>query len=293
MLLAARRGRRYFAAEDNLPLTGENTMKDLPIRALVAAALISLLALVVWLGGIIQALVLGLFTSLAVFEMNGVFRNKGHHAFIVPHIALSSTMFLVLYFFGRDYMLVECCLAFVAVAFERVLNKKRTNEGLIASVFMLLYPIALMSCFGFIGFGRSDISRVAFISVFAGVAMADNTAYMMGSLLGKHKLCPSISPKKSVEGFVGGLIGGALGGIIPFFAQRLWGLSVPLWSLVAVCFFAGLVGQLGDLFASSFKRWADIKDYGKIFPGHGGIIDRLDSAMFAVPFVVLAFRIFF
>lgn len=267
-------------------------MKDLPIRTLVAIVLISLLTLVVWLGGIVQAAVLGLFTAIAVFEMNAVFRQKGIKPFIVPTVALAASLFFVLLFFGKEWMLLECCMAFAAIALERVINKSRTNDDLIAAVFLLLYPTALMSCFGFIGF-EGDISRIAFLSVFAGVAMADNTAYMIGSLIGKHKLCPNISPKKSVEGAVAGLIGGAVGGLIPYFMQRLWGLELPLWPLIAICFFAGLVGQLGDLFASSFKRWAGVKDFGKIFPGHGGIIDRLDSAMFAVPFVVLAFRIFF
>lgn len=94
--------------------------------------------------------------------------------------------------------------------------------------------------------------------------MADNTAYMVGSLFGKHKLCPYISPNKTVEGAVSGVVGGALGGVIVYFAQKLWGLDVSLVTLIAVCFIAGIVGQFGDLLASTFKRWAGVKDYSNL-----------------------------
>lgn len=123
-------------------------------------------------------------------------------------------------------------------------------------------------------------------------AWLDNTAYMVGSLFGKHKLCPYISPNKTVEGAVSGVVGGALGGVVVYFAQKLWGLDVSLVTLIAVCFIAGIVGQFGDLLASTFKRWAGVKDYSNLFPGHGGVMDRLDSAMVAAPIVAVAFAFF-
>ena len=87
-------------------------------------------------------------------------------------------------------------------------------------------------------------------------------------------------------------LGGALGGVIVYFAQKLWGLDVSLVTLIAVCFIAGIVGQFGDLLASTFKRWAGVKDYSNLFPGHGGVMDRLDSAMVAAPIVAVAFAFF-
>jgi len=88
------------------------------------------------------------------------------------------------------------------------------------------------------------------------------------------------------------LVGGALGGVIVYFAQKLWGLDVSLVTLIAVCFIAGIVAQFGDLLASTFKRWAGVKDYSNLFPGHGGVMDRLDSAMVAAPIVAVAFAFF-
>ena len=253
-------------------------MKDLPVRTLIAVLLIGLLCLVAWFGGWVQAAVLGLFTVAAVYEMFTIFVKRGIRPAVLPQILLGGSMFAVMYKFGARFILPMAAAAFVAIMVERILNARRTNEDLIASLALLVYPVSLLACFGLVGFGRNDISRAAFLCIFAGPCMADNTAYMVGSLFGKHKLCPYISPNKTVEGAVSGVVGGALG--------------VSLVTLIAVCFIAGIVGQFGDLLASTFKRWAGVKDYSNLFPGHGGVMDRLDSAMVAAPIVAVAFAFF-
>lgn len=267
-------------------------MKDLPVRTLIAVLLIGLLCLVAWFGGWVQAAVLGLFTVAAVYEMFTIFVKRGIRPAVLPQILLGGSMFAVMYKFGARFILPMAAAAFVAIMVERILNARRTNEDLIASLALLVYPVSLLACFGLVGFGLNDISRAAFLCIFAGPCMADNTAYMVGSLFGKHKLCPYISPNKTVEGAVSGVVGGALGGVIVYFAQKLWGLDVSLVTLIAVCFIAGIVGQFGDLLASTFKRWAGVKDYSNLFPGHGGVMDRLDSAMVAAPIVAVAFAFF-
>jgi phosphatidate cytidylyltransferase len=120
--------------------------------------------------------------------------------------------------------------------------------------------------------------------IFAG----DTGAFYIGTYLGRHKLIPWISPGKTIEGAVGGILANiAMGTLINFIFPRLpWGMameSLP-WGL-GVLFFVviGLVGQLGDLYESQFKRAANIKDSGVILPGHGGILDRIDALLFAAP----------
>lgn len=267
-------------------------MKDLPIRTVIAVLLIALLGVVLWLGGWFQAIILGLFSVIAVYEMKLVFAKKNLKIFVIPQLILAASMFAVLYKLGMGYVMLIAVAAFTAIMMERVINPNRKTEELIASLAILVYPISLLFCFGVVGFGRNDLSRVALLCCFAGPCMADNTAYIVGSLIGKHKLCPAISPKKSIEGAIGGVIGGLLGGVLVYYAQRLWGFDVALISLLTVCFIGGIVGQFGDLFASTFKRWADIKDYGHIFPGHGGVMDRLDSAMVTAPIVAVIFKLF-
>ena len=105
-------------------------------------------------------------------------------------------------------------------------------------------------------------------------------AYFVGSTLGRHKLCPQISPKKTVEGAVGGIVSSLIVTVILTlcfgFASRL---RVTLLLTVPFC----ILGMVGDLFASAIKRGAGIKDYGKLIPGHGGIMDRFDSTLFVFP----------
>lgn len=267
-------------------------MKDLPLRTAMAIVLLGLLALVLWLGGWIQAIMLGILSLMAICEMNDIFKAKGLSPFVVPQMILGALQFTVLFKLNSKWLFALSVLTFSAIIIERIINKKRTNYDLIASVSLLIYPLSCLLCLGAVGFGRTDYSRIALFCCFAGPCMADNSAYMVGSMFGKHKLCPDISPNKTVEGAISGVIGGALGGILAYFVQRLWGFNIPLLTLVLICLLGGMIGQFGDLLSSTYKRWAGVKDFGNIFPGHGGVMDRLDSAMIAAPIVLSIFMLF-
>ena len=131
----------------------------------------------------------------------------------------------------------------------------------------------------------------------------DTCAYFAGRAFGKHKLCPVVSPKKTVEGAVGGVLGSMAAGCVLTLVYSLLSKTYNVLSihvlarhymvLLGMGAVASVLGILGDLFASAVKRQAGIKDYGTIFPGHGGILDRFDSVMFIAPFVSIAVRYFF
>ena len=126
--------------------------------------------------------------------------------------------------------------------------------------------------------------------------MYKRQAYQFGIKFGKHKLCPSISPKKSIEGSIAGTIAGALGGtlfmiILQFTLSKEYANAIKLFKIDNIYLYAlaifgvalllSIAGQLGDLIASKIKREYNIKDYGKIFPGHGGVLDRFDSSIYS------------
>lgn len=129
--------------------------------------------------------------------------------------------------------------------------------------------------------------------VFIGAFLTDTSAYFVGTFLGKHKLCPDISPKKTIEGAIGGLLGGGVSFVIygiivnTFFADCLNGKSFNLCLLFILGITAAVVSQIGDLTASSIKRQFNIKDFGSIFPGHGGMLDRCDSIILVAPVIFL------
>lgn len=118
----------------------------------------------------------------------------------------------------------------------------------------------------------------------------DIFAYFTGVFLGKHKLCPKLSPKKTVEGAIGGMIGALVLSLIfgYFFLEEGHTFNVGFIIMILI---GSVVSMLGDLSASAFKRHMGIKDYGKLIPGHGGILDRFDSVLFVAPYLYLYVRI--
>lgn len=128
-----------------------------------------------------------------------------------------------------------------------------------------------------------------------GAWLADSGAYFAGTFFGRHKLCPNISPKKTVEGLIGGVItNGLIFVIIGFGYSKIAAgeIEVNYVLLFVLGMLCALLGLLGDLSASILKRQTGIKDYGNIMPGHGGVMDRFDSVLFVAPFMTVALSVF-
>lgn len=124
--------------------------------------------------------------------------------------------------------------------------------------------------------------------------MSDTGAYFTGVACGRHKLCPNISPKKTIEGLIGGLLTSALICVAAAFSyQHFWaaGAHIDLWAVGAITLIGAGLSVFGDLLASLIKRQADIKDFGSIMPGHGGIMDRFDSLLLTAPFVCAMLKV--
>lgn len=114
----------------------------------------------------------------------------------------------------------------------------------------------------------------------------DTCAYCVGMLIGKHKMSPKLSPKKSIEGFIGGVVGAALlGALYGWFLTAKGFTAEPIALYALMCGAAGMFSVVGDLTASAIKRDFQIKDYGKLIPGHGGVMDRFDSILFTAPVI--------
>ena len=121
------------------------------------------------------------------------------------------------------------------------------------------------------------------------IAANDTFAYYVGKKYGRRKLSPIVSPNKTVEGAVGGFVGGLL---IAIAFQQLFLLKITLIEAITLSAFIGIIGQFSDLFESLIKRSADVKDSGSILPGHGGVLDRIDSIIFPAPFLYYYIIIF-
>ena len=155
-----------------------------------------------------------------------------------------------------------------------------------ASVFNVMYAPFMLS---FLYFTLRDFGIYITFSIFIASCFSDVFAYTVGRKLGRHKLAPKLSPKKSIEGSIGGIVGAALVGLIYGFILYKAGIY-GMEALLIFTLIGGLgsvVSQVGDLAASAIKRDHDIKDYSKIIPGHGGIMDRMDSITVTAPIIYL------
>lgn len=138
----------------------------------------------------------------------------------------------------------------------------------------------------------SEYGVLAVLWVFVIAWISDSGAYFVGVTLGKHKLAPNISPKKSVEGAVGGVLSAVIAcGVYYIIVVKIGSAynTLALISFMTMGLFGSVLSQLGDLAASAVKRASGVKDYGSVLPGHGGFMDRFDSVVYIAPFVYYAF----
>ncbi len=194
------------------------------------------------------------------------------------------------YFWGETAFLFFLLGVVYLTAFAFILKGRTqgTTADLSTSLFALFYVAGL---FSFLILLRELPQKVGVDYKLGGLWITylllciwscDTFAYFVGAPLGKHQLSPNVSPKKTVEGFFGGILGAAAAA---FFCYYVFFKSGGLNHLLVVAAFVGLIGQVGDLTESLFKRDAKMKDISHIIPGHGGILDRFDSLLFVSPVV--------
>ena len=188
--------------------------------------------------------------------------------------------YIVRYLTDSDtYALLAIILTIMGMMLVYVLTfPKYHAQQVMSAGFSFLYCPVLLS---YIYMTRNLTQGIFLVwLIFSASWGCDTCAYCVGVLFGKHKMAPVLSPKKSVEGAVGGVVGAILLGII--YAAATKGGMVEY---AIICGVGALISMVGDLAASAIKRNQGIKDYGKLIPGHGGILDRFDSVIFTAPII--------
>lgn len=158
---------------------------------------------------------------------------------------------------------------------QESINTSGLQKVLFATIYILL-PLSVTINIAFIhGYWQPHILLAIFFFLWAN----DTFAYLTGRAIGKHKLIPRLSPKKTIEGLIGGIVGSL---IVAHFIAYIWH-DLSLWNWIILSVLVALAGNVGDLFESALKRAAGVKDSGNLIPGHGGILDRVDSFLFSAP----------
>lgn len=252
---------------------------NLQKRIITAVLLIAALIPVVFLPGIVFGSVAMCGTIVALFEIFDVakktFKLQIQH-FIIP-LVLIIGIFIQYYLFPFNLLILV--LMMTAVLFlSFVLDEKMNFNGLMYILFTMVYA----------GASYAALIRIRGISVFAlifvllVVILTDTGAYFIGKQFGKHKLIPKLSPKKTVEGAIGGVLSAFVGASLYYFLILLLRVDATItMSLILIAVLMSVMAEFGDLFASKIKRFFNKKDFGTIFPGHGGVVDRVDGLIFA------------
>ena len=272
--------------------------KDFLTRATAGLIYVVVLLLGIFGGKYSFLLVFGSILGLALYEFyRMVEKNTTHAISKIFNIASGIFIFLSAYLYLEEvnvYVFAAASLAYLLALFATAIfiNRPAILPAIIYSVFGQIYitlPLALLMLISYqYNVSVEGYHYVLVLAVFVFIWVNDTAAYLIGSLLGKHKLIKRISPKKSIEGFVAGIIFALIAGLV--FARFFPEYPSSFW--MGYAFTASLFGTLGDLFESLIKRIYGVKDAGDIMPGHGGILDRIDSTLIAIPAVYLYLMIF-
>jgi len=256
------------------------------VRIVVAVVLTALLLAVLYFGGIVQGIIFTAAALLCVYEAHKMFIQAQRKPFIIPAYIFAALYWIAQEYVGLWLLVLIWFFCLLAVMIERVCNPMRTAEDAMTGITVLVWPLACITTLMLLGeISVRSMALTGVILAFAAPLLGDTFAYFIGVFFGKHKLCPAISEKKTIEGSCAYVVGSVVAGLLLFWLQDLWQGTVPLLAILALAFICGFVGQLGDLFASTWKRWAGIKDFGALFPGHGGMLDRIDSVLMCAPII--------
>ncbi|MEO1010359.1 MAG: phosphatidate cytidylyltransferase [Bacteroidota bacterium] len=263
-------------------------MREILRRALTGAVYIVLLLSAVFLSSDAFDFLFMTFGLACLYEYKRLVKLRGYHVFIA-YLALWWAYIYLVHDITLIYvLLVLTVMVDLALLFYLFSKKQELKGALKKFVVGLLYIGGGCIFLTMIPYKDDDFAKLLIIGIFILIWVNDSCAYLVGSSIGRTKLYPSISPKKTVEGTLGGLIFAV--GAAYIIGKYEPVISPAQWIILAVIIVIG--GSLGDLLESKLKRAAGVKDSGAILPGHGGMLDRLDSLVFAAPFAYLTLIIF-
>lgn len=259
------------------------------VRIISATVLIPvLIVFLVWLPKVCTAILFGVICAIGAYELlkgTGLVKQVR----LIIYSMFSAFALSLVSFYGSSYpWFLGCLFVFVALLFaELLISKAKLPVRNLAVCLVGGFVIPMLLC-AVVRIFASDNGRMLVYAPFIAAFASDTGAYFVGKFLGKHKLAPVISPKKTVEGFLGGLGSAVIVMLIYCLVlQFACSLRVNYFYALIYGLLGSAAGVFGDLSFSAIKRQVGIKDYGKLIPGHGGILDRFDSVIIVAPLLEL------
>ena len=254
-------------------------------RVISVAVLVVILAITLYFGGIVTCGLMALVSLVGNMELLRIYGVNKKTPGIVCYLA--TVLYYIAIYLDRMDIIVPMMVVYLLVMLAvYVLTFPIYSDKQIMAAFMDFFYVSVMLSFVYL-IRNMEHGLVLVLLIFVSSWINDTCAYFVGRALGKHKMAPVLSPKKSIEGLIGGIVGagvfGAVFGIL--FDKYVDTMNYAPLLFAVVGAVGALPAVIGDLAASAIKRNNDIKDYGPLIPGHGGILDRFDSIIFTAPII--------
>ena len=259
--------------------------KSFLTRTLSGALLILIILIAFIFGGDILLGFTFLISIIGFYEICKIFNIEFKPLGIVGYIGTIVYYFMMRFGFEK-YLMAFIVLYLMALLIVFVVRFPRyKTDQVTMALFGMIYTVIMLSYIYRIREMESGAYLVWLIILCSWGC--DTFAYLVGMTIGKHKLAPVLSPKKSIEGSIGGVVASIILGVVYtyIFREHFTMFNNPMLCVGIICGVTSIISQLGDLAASGIKRNYDIKDYGKLIPGHGGVLDRFDSVIFTSPVI--------
>ncbi|MCR5197112.1 MAG: phosphatidate cytidylyltransferase [Pseudobutyrivibrio sp.] len=254
-------------------------------RLISGIVLVALALLFIITGGDLLLGVMLLLSLIGMYELYRIFKVEKQLPGILGYIACITYYLDLRLDFCQDKMVIVIAFLILLLAVFVFGYPKYHSHQIMATFFGLFYVGVMLSCL----YQTRMLPKGQFIVwlIFLCSWGCDTCAYCVGVLFGKHKMSPILSPKKSVEGAVGGVVGACLLTALYVFAiSKVFNVNdLQMLPLICIAAVGALISMVGDLAASAIKRNFEIKDYGKLIPGHGGVLDRFDSIIITAPII--------
>jgi len=263
-------------------------------RIVTGVFLVSILLLALWGGGLWFSIPYMATICLSMYEMIQATAQAGHRPVQWPCwlcLVISIPMF---HYFGSISLLMPLIgTAFMLISMSVIFREDPKLEDIMFSGLPLISVLLPGLCMLGLQKAPGQANQNLLMVLAFGIPLfGDTLAYFIGSRFGKRKLCPAVSPNKSIEGAAAGLAGSVVWAMLTGLGFSFFIPIPPFWHFPILGLIAGVAGQVGDLFASLIKRHCGVKDFSNIFPGHGGMMDRLDSVYWATVIMYVYLNLF-
>lgn len=261
-------------------------------RLLSGIVLVAIALILIITGGNVLLVSLGVISLIGLFELYRVLKIQKTPLGIIGYLA-TGLFYLYLFHPYTDQAAVLVVSLVLAIMMVYVFAFPKYHADQVFGTFFGVFYIAVMISYVYQTRMMEHGHYLVWL-IFLASWGCDTCAYCVGVLFGKHKMAPILSPKKSIEGAIGGVVGASLLTLIyGLVVRQVSNISMHMvLVMVVICAIGALISMVGDLAASGIKRNYEVKDYGKLIPGHGGIMDRFDSVFFTAPFIYFLANLF-